>query len=102
MPEWAEHRRLPVHLLLTGSDTLKRNPAKSPALLVQGTPDRLRNGFRAQVFSSKHGEFDGAHALLERRFAFEGQDLCGMAGRGQVRRSGPGVSRGDKSANSDG
>ena len=53
MPEWAEHPRLPVHVLLTGPDTLKRNPAKSPVLLVQGTPDTLRLGFRAQVFSSR-------------------------------------------------
>jgi GTP-binding protein len=66
MLEWANPIGLPVHVLLTKADKLKKGPAKSTQLKVLGELHRINEGYSAQVFSSlKKSGVDQAHAVLD-------------------------------------
>jgi len=72
MLEWADHIDLPVHVLLTKSDKLKRGPGQSTVLQVRRTLHGINGNFSVQAFSSlKRSGIDEAHAVLDRWYAFE-------------------------------
>ena len=69
MLEWSTHRGLPVHLLLTKADKLKRGPAKSSLLLVRREIADYGPDFSAQAFSTlKRQGIDEAHNTLDTWF----------------------------------
>ena len=53
MLEWAAHIGLPVHVLLTKADKLKKNPANNSLFKVQQTFKAISADFSVQIFSSK-------------------------------------------------
>lgn len=69
MLNWAAHISLPVHVLLTKADKLKKGPAASTLLKVRAELQRLGPDLSAQTFSSlnKTG-IDEAHARLDAWF----------------------------------
>ena len=71
MLSWANQISLPVHVLLTKADKLKKGPAKSTLLKTHAELTRMNEQFSAQTFSSlnKSG-IDQAHALFDRWFGF--------------------------------
>ena len=72
MLEWADHIDLPVHVLLTKSDKLKRGPGQNTVLQVRRTLHGINGNFSVQAFSSlKRSGIDEAHAVLDRWYAFE-------------------------------
>jgi GTP-binding protein len=69
MLDWARHISLPVHVLLTKSDKLKKGPASSTLLRVRAELSRLDPGFSVQTFSAlKRSGVDQAHAKLDSWF----------------------------------
>ena len=73
MLNWANHISLPVHVLLTKSDKLKKGPASSTLLKVRAALQQINPGFSAQLFSSlKRTGIDEAHAKLDEWFAIQG------------------------------
>ena len=71
MLEWAGHIGLPVHILLTKADKLKKGPAKSSLLEVRKTIAHISPDFSAQLFSSlKKTGLEEAHARLDEWFEF--------------------------------
>lgn len=69
MLDWARHISLPVHVLLTKSDKLKKGPASSTLLKVRAELSRLGPGFSVQTFSAlKRSGVDQAHAKLDSWF----------------------------------
>lgn len=69
MLDWARHISLPVHVLLTKSDKLKKGPASSTLLKVRAELSRLDPGFSVQTFSAlKRSGVDQAHAKLDSWF----------------------------------
>ena len=69
--EWAGHIGLPVHVLLTKADKLKRGPAQNTLLKVQATLRAMSADFSVQTFSSlKRSGIDAAHARLDEWFGF--------------------------------
>lgn len=69
MLDWARHISLPVHVLLTKSDKLKKGPASSTLLKVRAELSRLGPGFSVQTFSAlKRSGVDQAHARLDSWF----------------------------------
>ena len=72
MLEWADHIDLPVHVLLTKADKLKKGPAASTVLKVRQTLIAMNPAFSVQAFSSlKKTGIDEAHALLDAWFQLE-------------------------------
>ena len=71
MLNWANQISLPVHVLLTKADKLKKGPAKNTLLKTHAELKRMNEQFSAQTFSSlnKSG-IDQAHALFDRWFGF--------------------------------
>ena len=70
MLEWAQHINLPVHVLLTKADKLKRGPGQSTVLKVRRSLKEMSDNFSVQAFSSlKRDGIDEAHAVLDRWFA---------------------------------
>lgn len=70
MLRWAEHIALPVHVLLTKSDKLKKGPAASAVLAVRRELKKINEAFSVQAFSSlKKTGIDEAHAKLDTWFA---------------------------------
>jgi len=66
MLEWAATIGLPVHILLTKADKLKKGPAKSSLLEVRKTISQISTDFSAQLFSSlKKTGIEEAHARLD-------------------------------------
>ncbi|MDJ0738346.1 MAG: ribosome biogenesis GTP-binding protein YihA/YsxC [Gammaproteobacteria bacterium] len=66
MLEWANHIALPVHVLLTKADKLKKGPAKGVLLQVRNELQKINREFTAQTFSSlKRTGIDAAHAKLD-------------------------------------
>jgi GTP-binding protein len=66
MLEWADHISLPVHILLTKADKLKKGPAKNTLLRVRNELQRINGEFSAQTFSSlKRAGIDEAHQRLD-------------------------------------
>lgn len=71
MLEWADHIALPVHVLLTKADKLKKGPAKSTRLKVRSDLQKINPAFSAQTFSSlKKSGIDNAHAQLDAWFGY--------------------------------
>lgn len=69
MLDWAAHIGLPVHVLLTKADKLKRGPAGNTLLKVRGVLQELHADFTAQTFSAlKRSGIDEAHARLDEWF----------------------------------
>ena len=56
MLDWAAEAGMPVHILLTKADKLKRGPAKSTMLKVQRAVADLGDLVTVQTFSSHNGE----------------------------------------------
>lgn len=74
MLEWAGHIQLPVHVLLTKADKLKRGPASSSLLKIKKELAGMGSDFSVQLFSSlKHQGIEEAHQRLDHWFEF--QDL---------------------------
>ncbi len=71
MMEWASGIELPVHILLTKSDKLKKGPASSSLLGVRKQIKSMGPDFTVQLFSSlKKTGIDQAHAKLDEWFGF--------------------------------
>ncbi len=69
MLEWAAHIGLPVHILLTKADKLKKGPAKSNLLDVRKTINQISSDFSVQLFSSlKKTGMQEAHDKLDEWF----------------------------------
>lgn len=65
MLQWCQHARMPVHILLTKADKLKRGPAMSTLLKVQKTLAEQHN-VSVQLFSAlKHTGVEQARAVLD-------------------------------------
>src|SRR5690606_30969833 len=58
MLDWSVASQMPVHILLTKADKLKRGPAKATLLQVLQHTDSLRSeaGISCQTFSATSGE----------------------------------------------
>ncbi len=52
MLEWSAHIKLPVHVLLTKADKLKKNPASASYQKVKSTLKSMQGDFSVQLFSS--------------------------------------------------
>jgi GTP-binding protein len=66
MLQWADHIALPVHVLLTKADKLKKGPAASTVLRVRQTLVAMNAAFSVQAFSSlKKSGIDEAHQRLD-------------------------------------
>ena len=65
MLQWCQHAGMPVHILLTKADKLKRGPATSTLLKVQKTLAEQHN-VSVQLFSAlKHTGEEEARAVLD-------------------------------------
>lgn len=72
MLDWASHIKLPVHVLLTKADKLKRGPATNSLLKVKKELAEMDSTFSAQLFSSlKRQGIAEAHQVLNRWFEIE-------------------------------
>jgi GTP-binding protein len=72
MLEWGCQIGLPIHILLTKSDKLKRGAASSALLKVKKAVKPMNGEISAQLFSSlKREGVDQAHARLDRWFGLE-------------------------------
>ncbi len=71
MVEWCEHRKLPLHILLTKSDKLKFGAAKTTLLQVQRDLSQADIVVTLQLFSAlnKTG-IDDVHQVLDEWFGF--------------------------------
>lgn len=73
MLEWADNIALPVHILLTKADKLKKGPAKGTLLEVRGALKKISPAFTVQTFSAlKRDGIDEAHAKLDQWFGIRG------------------------------
>ena len=69
MLQWADHIGLPVHVVLTKADKLKKGPAASTRLKVHSRLVRLNPYFSVQTFSAlKKSGIGEAHARLDEWF----------------------------------
>lgn len=68
MCDWALDVQMPVHILLTKSDKLKRGPAQSTRLKVKKTMERMGDLLTVQTFSSL--KKDGTEELQKQISAF--------------------------------
>ena len=69
MLEWSHHRNLPVHILLTKSDKLKKGAAASTLLRVRRETGGAGGNPTAQIFSAlKRQGIDEAHETLDTWF----------------------------------
>ncbi len=76
MLDWAKHIQLPVHVLLTKADKLKRGPASSSLLKVRKELAEMGAEFSVQLFSSlKRQGIAEAHQVLDQWFKFENGGL---------------------------
>lgn len=65
MLEWADHYCIPVHILLSKADKLKKNPANNALFSVQKAVSQYRTPVSAQLFSSTHRQgLDAAQEVL--------------------------------------
>jgi len=80
MLDWANHISLPVHVLLTKSDKLKKGPASATVLKVRATLHKINPEFSVQAFSSlKRAGIDEAHARLDAWFGYADDPEIGPA-----------------------
>jgi GTP-binding protein len=67
MLEWSGNIQLPVHILLTKADKLKRGAAAKSLLQVTKALKEINGSHSAQLFSAlKHQGIDQAHAVLDK------------------------------------
>ena len=75
MLHWAGHIPLPVHVLLTKADKLKKGPAASAVLTVRKGLETMSPAFSVQAFSSlRKTGIDEAHAKLDMWFELSSTD----------------------------
>lgn len=75
MLDWARHIQLPVHVLLTKADKLKRGPAANILLQVKQELNSMGHDFSAQLFSSlKRQGIAEAHRTLDRWFELDSHE----------------------------
>jgi len=71
MLEWAAHISLPVHILLTKADKLKKNAQSNSLMKVKKAIQLVSDNFSAQLFSSlKKSGVDEAHAKMDEWFGY--------------------------------
>lgn len=71
MLEYCEYRQIPIHLLLTKADKLKRGPAKSALLALRKLLKELGSDATVQLFSAlKRDGLDEARDRLDSWFGF--------------------------------
>ena len=72
MLDWARHYDMPVHILLSKSDKLKRGPANNALFAVKKAVKEYGDKISVQLFSSlnKSG-VDQARAVLSAWFGFQ-------------------------------
>ncbi len=69
MLEWTSHIELPVHILLTKADKLKRGAAKTTLMQVQNRVNSQHRNTSVQLFSAlKRQGIEQAHAALDSWF----------------------------------
>ncbi|RLA36871.1 MAG: YihA family ribosome biogenesis GTP-binding protein [Gammaproteobacteria bacterium] len=74
---WCAHRVLPVHVLLTKADKLKRGPAEATRLQVRRALEELHPGATVQLFSAlKRTGLDTALAQLDLWFDWDRADVA--------------------------
>ncbi len=67
MLEWAAHRSLPVHVLLTKADKLKRGAASAALLKTRKALEEMAGEFSVQLFSAlRRSGIDEVHRVLDR------------------------------------
>ena len=72
MLSWSDHRMLPVHILLTKADKLKRGAASQTLLQVRRHVAHYGDRVSVQLFSSLNREgVDQAHARLDAWFGLD-------------------------------
>jgi GTP-binding protein len=72
MVEWSDHFQVPVHILLTKADKLKRGPAASSLQRLRKETQEYDDRVSVQLFSAlKRQGVDEAHALLDRWLELE-------------------------------
>lgn len=72
MLEWSQHQNMPVHILLSKSDKLKRGPANNALFAVRKEIKRYGDQVTAQLFSSHNkAGLDQARKVLAEWFGFE-------------------------------
>lgn len=80
MIQWAKRSEMPLHILLTKADKLKRGPAQSALLQVRKAVSSLGNLVSVQTYSSQSGE--GTDILQKRLngwlLALDGEDARGV------------------------
>ncbi len=73
MLEWSSKIQLPVHILLTKADKLKRGAAAKSLLQVKKALQEINGIHTAQLFSAlKHQGIDEAHAVLDQWLGLSG------------------------------
>ncbi len=69
MLEWANHIGLPVHILLTKADKLKKNAARNTLFKAKPQLSQYHNNASIQLFSAlKKNGIDEAHLILDHWF----------------------------------
>jgi GTP-binding protein len=72
MLDWCRHAALPVHVLLTKSDKLKRGAASATLLTVRRELSQLYGGATVQMFSAlKRSGIEEAQMVLDRWLGYE-------------------------------
>lgn len=75
MLDWCFDAQLPVHILLTKADKLKKGPAKNSLLAVKKELKPFGELVSVQMFSSlKKSGIEEVHAVLDKWLGFESED----------------------------
>lgn len=80
MLDWADHYQVPIHILLSKADKLKKNPANNAKFQVQKAVKAYDNPVSVQLFSSLNRQgLEEAYAKLEEWFitSVESEDSNG-------------------------
>lgn len=81
MLEWSDKMQLPVHILLTKADKLKRGAATSSLLQVKRLLKEMPGEHSVQLFSAlKRQGIDQAHAVLDRWLGLATESAAGNSG----------------------
>jgi len=76
MLEWSTHNQMPVHILLSKADKLKKGPAKNSLLKVQKEIKAYGTHISAQIFSSlKRTGTEQAHEVLGQWLGFHDNEM---------------------------
>lgn len=78
MLDWCHHAGMPVHILLTKADKLKRGPGMAALQKLRNVLNKEYPDASAQLFSATKGTgVEEARDLLDRWFGFEDTDVSG-------------------------